>query len=130
MGATKAPEKAYALADVVAFGSITEGFPFAVIEAMACGKAVVATDVGGVREALEGCGLIVRSRSPKNLAEAILRVLEDVELRTRMGEAALTRARKDFDLKVSVQRYKAVYEELSSPDRTMGVPQNAELLAR
>ncbi|MFQ6061544.1 MAG: GT4 family glycosyltransferase PelF, partial [Thermoplasmata archaeon] len=52
MGYTSEPEKAYNMGDVVVMSSISEGFPFALIEAMASGKAIVATDVGGMSEAL------------------------------------------------------------------------------
>jgi glycosyltransferase involved in cell wall biosynthesis len=117
MGGTKEPEKAYAMADVVAFSSITEAFPFAVIEAMACGKAVVSTDVGGVSESLEGCGLLVRSRRPRELASAILTLLRDGGLRKSLEMAALARARREFSLETSVQRYRALYEELAASPR-------------
>ena len=117
MGGTKEPEKAYARADVVAFSSITEAFPFAVIEAMACGKAVVATDVGGVREALEGCGLLVSSRNPHGLADAIVRLLRDQRLRSDLGAAAISRVRDKFRIEDSIRQYLAVYEELTTPNQ-------------
>ena len=115
---------------MVAFSSLTEGFPFSVIEAMACGKAIVATDVGGVGEALEGCGLIVRSRNPRELSNAILRLLGDPELRRKYGDAALTRARENFDLKVSMSNYREVYDSLTVPAQMKKVPQRAEVPAR
>ncbi len=113
MGGTREPERAYALADVVAFSSITEGFPFAVIEAMACGKAVVATDVGGVNEALSGCGLLVKSRDSNALAEAILRLMGDPQLRTELERNALLRARSEFGLGKTIAQYRQVYDEIS-----------------
>jgi glycosyltransferase involved in cell wall biosynthesis len=113
MGGTKEPEKAYAVGDVVAFSSITEGFPFAVIEAMACGKAIVATDVGGVSEALEGCGLLVKSRSSHDLGDGILRLLNDGRLRRDMEQASLARASRDFSLGKCIQQYREVYDELA-----------------
>lgn len=64
MGFTREPEKAYNIGDVVVLPSLTEGFPFALIEAMACGKPIVATNVGGVKEALGDCGTLVPPRSP------------------------------------------------------------------
>ncbi len=112
MGGTKEPEKAYNLGDVVVFNGITEGFPFAVIEAMACGKAIVATAVGGVAEALEGCGILVKSRDPETLAEGIVRLLTDGRLRDELGQAALKRARSEFSLQTSIYRYKALYQDL------------------
>jgi polysaccharide biosynthesis protein PelF len=111
MGPTKQPEKAYSQGDVVVSSSITEGFPFAVIEAMACGKAVVATDVGGVREALDGCGILVRSRRPSEIAGAIVMLIKDDKLRNDLGLAAMKRARQKFTLEQSIQNYRALYQE-------------------
>ncbi len=116
-GATKEPEKAYNRGDVIVFSSITEGFPFSVIEAMACGKAIVATGVGGVVEALEGCGVLVKSRDPKSLGDAIVRVLTDHPFRRSLEAHALTRARERFSLDMTVGKYREVYEELTSPAR-------------
>jgi polysaccharide biosynthesis protein PelF len=112
MGGTREPEKAYNLGDIVVFNGITEGFPFAVIEAMACGKPIVATAVGGVAEALEGCGILVRSRDPETLGAEIVRLLTQSALREELGQAALKRARAEFSLQTSIYRYKAIYEEL------------------
>lgn len=112
MGSTKEPEKAYNLADVVAVSSITEGFPYAIIEAMACGKAVVASDVGGVREALEGCGLLVRSRRPYELAKAIVTLLNDEKLRNELGAAAAKKVRDEFTLEKSVNHIRKQYEDM------------------
>ena len=62
-GSTNEPWKVYSNADVMAFASISEAFPYVVVEAMLCGAAIVSTDVGGVREALGECGLLApRSR--------------------------------------------------------------------
>jgi glycosyltransferase involved in cell wall biosynthesis len=126
MGGTDEPEKAYNLADVVAFSSITEGFPYGVIEAMACGKAVVATDVGGVSEALEGCGLLVRSRSPRQLANAIIKLLKDEPLRKGFEAAAFKRVKEEFTLEKEVQQYRELYQELS-PGETDGL-RSAEMV--
>ncbi len=114
-GGTKEPEKAYNKGDVVVFSSITEGFPFSVIEAMACGKAVVATEAGGVPEALEGCGIMVKSRDPKNLAEGVCRLLSDDDLRHSFESKALKRARERFSLSAMVGHYREIYGELTDP---------------
>ena len=129
MGKTNEPEKAYNIGDVVAMSSLTEAFPFAAIEAMACGKPVVATDVGGTREAIEGCGVLVRSRNPPELARAIVRLLDDKPLRTRLGEAALKRAREKFELSTSANHYRMLYEEvLGVRQRTAAVIAQKEMV--
>ncbi len=112
MGGTNEPEKAYNSADVIAFSSITEGFPFSIIEAMACGKAVVAADVGGVREALEGCGLLVRSMRPKDLANGIITLLNDEQLRKELGEVAIKKVKDKFTIEKTVEQIKKLYEDL------------------
>jgi len=114
MGSTKEPEKAYNSGDLVVFSGITEGFPFSIIEAMACGKAIVATAVGGVPEALGECGLLVKSRQPRDLASAITRLLTDEKLRNQLGAASLKRAREQFSIGSSIQRISQLYESLAS----------------
>jgi glycosyltransferase involved in cell wall biosynthesis len=114
MGKVKDPEIAYNAADVVVISSITEGFPFAIIEAMACGKGIVATDVGGIREALDGCGLLVRSSHPQELAGAIVRLMDDKPLREKLGAAALRKVQERFTLENSLRQYAEQYELLSS----------------
>ncbi len=112
MGSTKEPEKAYNRGDVVALTSIAEGFPFSVIEAMACGKAIVASDVGGVAEALEGCGILVRSRNPQDMANGIIELLRNEKLRSELGAAACKKAREKFSLETSIQQYRELYNRL------------------
>lgn len=117
MGGTKEPEKAYNSADVVVMSSITEGFPFAVIEAMACGKAIIASDVGGVREALQGCGVLVRSRRPHELAKAIVMLLNDENMRAELGVAAAKKASDEFTLGQSINKFQKQYELLSAQEK-------------
>jgi glycosyltransferase involved in cell wall biosynthesis len=123
MGKTNEPEKAYNRADVVAMSSLTEAFPFAAIEAMACAKPVVATDVGGTREALEGCGILARSRNEKEIARGIVRILKDDDLRGRLGQAAVLKAREKFELSTSANNYRMLYEELLGPRGLVAEPQ-------
>jgi glycosyltransferase involved in cell wall biosynthesis len=125
MGKVKDPEIAYNAADAIIISSITEGFPFAVIEAMACGKAIVATDVGGIREALEGCGLLVRSSHPQELANAIIKFLQGEKLRSKFGSAALERVQKGFTIDQSLRQYREEYERLMAQQR--GVPVAGEV---
>jgi len=114
MGKVKDPEAAYNAADVVVISSITEGFPFAIIEAMACGRGIVATDVGGIREALEGYGVLVRSSHPSELADAIVRLLREKSLRERLGAAAVNKVARTFTIQQSLDMYRQEYERLTN----------------
>lgn len=106
--------QAYASGDVVVLSSITEGFPYAVIEAMMSGRPVVATDVGGVREALADAGVLVQPRDVEAMAEAIENLLADQDLRLRLSEDARERAAIYFTTQRSVERYQEAYQELAT----------------
>jgi ribosomal protein S18 acetylase RimI-like enzyme len=88
-----------ALMDVFALPSHREGVPRSAIEAAAMGQPMVLTDIRGCREVVRDGqqGLLVPARSPSRLAEAILRLLRDPDLRARMGRAARIRAEQRFD---------------------------------
>jgi glycosyltransferase involved in cell wall biosynthesis len=105
---------AYRSGDVVALSSITEGFPYSVVEAMMVGKPIVATDVGGVKEAIGDTGLTVPPRNPEALAGAITKLLQDPKARAAMGEEARQRALTYFSISRSItlylQSYIALYE--------------------
>ena len=104
-----------ALMDVAVLPSLEEGFPNAVLEAMAAGKPVVATNVGGVPEAIihEETGFLVPPKDPKALADAIIRVLSDPELAMNMGKAGRDRVIREFSLDRMVRSIEQVYEELT-----------------
>jgi glycosyltransferase involved in cell wall biosynthesis len=80
--------------DVLVLSSRSEGTPFALVEAMAAGRPVVATDVGGVADILvDGVtGILVTPRDPPALAAAMTRLALDPVLRSRLGAAARARA--------------------------------------
>ncbi|MER5552536.1 GT4 family glycosyltransferase PelF [Streptomyces sp. NPDC002793] len=104
---------AYAAGNVVMLSSISEGFPFTLIEAMSCGRATVSTDVGGVREAVGDTGLVVPPRDPAAMAAAALELLADTERRRRMGEAARLRVIEQFTLRQTIDTFRSIYQELS-----------------
>jgi glycosyltransferase involved in cell wall biosynthesis len=120
MGNTPHPEEAYNAGDIVILSSLREGFPYTVVEAMSCGKVVVSTDVGGVREALEGCGSLVTSRHPQELALAVLKLLGDKRMRDTLEANALKKIGEKFSLERSIDEYRRLYGELAGPAR-MGV---------
>jgi glycosyltransferase involved in cell wall biosynthesis len=94
-----------------------EAFSLIVLESMARGKAIVATAVGGTPEAIiDGeSSLLVPPWNWRKFGEAICRVLEDDDLRTRLGASARARAEKLFDINRWVMRTLALYAT-SDPD--------------
>lgn len=89
---------AYASADIIALSSTSEAFPYSIVEAMMTGRPVVATDVGGVREALGDCGILVRPCAHDELARGIVRLIGDPGLRMDMAKDARERALNFFSL--------------------------------
>jgi glycosyltransferase involved in cell wall biosynthesis len=100
--------------DVVALPSWTEGLPLVLLEAMARGRPVVATPVGGTPElVLDGeTGLLVPPRDPEALAAALRRLLEDPDLARRLGEAGRARVAERFTAAAQARRILAIYDEL------------------
>jgi glycosyltransferase involved in cell wall biosynthesis len=98
-------------ADVFVLSSDYEGNPLSVMEAMAAGKPMICTAVGGVPELVEDgeCGLLVPQRSEKDLADAMRHMLESPEARESMGEASARRAAERFDLRVMTKAYENLY---------------------
>ncbi|WP_238697153.1 GT4 family glycosyltransferase PelF [Streptomyces sp. E2N166] len=109
---------AYAAGNVVMLSSISEGFPFTLIEAMSCGRATVSTDVGGVREAVGDTGLVVPPRDPAAMAAAALELLGDTARRRAMGEAARLRVIEQFTLRQTIDTFRSIYLELSESGGT------------
>jgi glycosyltransferase involved in cell wall biosynthesis len=105
--------RAYAAGHIVMLSSISEGFPFSIIEAMSCGRTTVSTDVGGVREAVGDTGLVVPPREPEKMAAAALSLLRDDERRRKLGELSRQRVIDRFTLRRSVDAFRTVYQELA-----------------
>jgi glycosyltransferase involved in cell wall biosynthesis len=101
-----------ARADVVAHPSLQEGMSNAVMEAMAAGRPIVATSVGGTPELLTGRGLLVAAGDPAALAEAIGRVLADHGLADTLGEAARDWSHEHLSAAVMVDRHIQIYSGL------------------
>lgn len=116
-GRAPTAQDAYAQGQVVVLSSISEGFPYTVLEAMSSGRATVSTGVGGVPEAVGDAGLVVPPRDPEAFARACLRLLRDARLRARTGAAARRRVLDMFTLEQSMQGFRTVYAGLLGEDR-------------
>jgi L-malate glycosyltransferase len=105
-----------ACCDIFVLPSHAEGLPNSLLEAMVVGLPAVATAVGGVPEVIEDGvdGLLVPPRDAASLATAILRVLRDPELATRLAAAGRERARLEFGFDRVVAELRSVYETPSS----------------
>ncbi len=98
--------------DLFVLATHTEGMPNVVMEAMACGLPVVATQVGGLPEAVADCegAILVPARDVEKFKDAVLRVAQDEGLRRRMGAAARARAEERFEV---MQNARRILEHLS-----------------
>jgi glycosyltransferase involved in cell wall biosynthesis len=103
-------------ADVFVLSSRQEGFPITILEAMAAGKPVIATDVGGCSEAVVHgeTGLIVPPENPDALANAIIELLEDRDRSAAMGAAGRERVEREFTVDRMVEQHLEVYERLAA----------------
>lgn len=91
-----------------------EGCPVALLEAMACGKACIATDVPGSRDIIEDgiSGLLVPPEDPHALANAIQRLIDDPELRQQLGLAARQRVETHYTIEKEVAAHEQLYREI------------------
>ncbi len=105
----------YALADVVALPSYTEGSPNVVLEALAARVAVAATRVGGVPEIVTDgeTGLLVKQRDPRAMADALARLRDDPELRRRLGDAGRRLVTADHSFEARRHDLVCLYAELA-----------------
>jgi glycosyltransferase involved in cell wall biosynthesis len=106
-----------AAADISAMPSYWEGLPLAVLEGMFGGNPIVASNVGGISEAVRHGveGFLVEPGAVEQLADALRPLIDDPLLRGRMGAAALERAQSEFHVEHMSERYLALYRSGRSP---------------
>jgi glycosyltransferase involved in cell wall biosynthesis len=116
IGVTAGPMPLLAGADVFLSASWAESFPYNVLEAMAAGLPVVATDVGGTAEAVADgvTGLVVPPRDPSGLAAALAELLADPDRRAGLGEAGHRRVAELFTVERMLDGTAAIYRALGA----------------
>jgi len=117
--------------DLLVLPSVNEAFPLVILEAMASGKPVVATRCGGTAESVDDgkTGFLVPVANPEALAEKILILARDVELRLAMGRRAAASFKKNFTANRYARNVEALYEQiLAAPRRVQLTPAEQTLL--
>ena len=106
----------YKETNIVCLPSYREGLPKSLIEAAACGRAIVTTDVPGCRDAItpDVTGFLVPAKSPNVLADKIQTLIENPDLRKQMGGAGRALAEKNFAIEKIVSQHLAIYEDLQN----------------
>jgi glycosyltransferase involved in cell wall biosynthesis len=110
-------------ADVFVLPSEFESFSYTLLEAMASGLPCIASDVGGNRDLVEPerTGILVPRQNPRLLAEAMIRLEENPEMRISMGQAGALRAR-EYTLERMIDGTRLVYHEVLTRSRPAGKP--------
>lgn len=100
-------------ADVFVFPSVKEGLPISILEAMASGAAVVGSDISGIRDVIthRENGILIPPRNPQALADAILDLLDDNNLRRKMGQKARELMINEYSWDTITSRIENVYLE-------------------
>lgn len=113
------PHQLFCEGDISILTSISEGFPYTVLESMSCGIPVVATDVGGVTEALdENCGFICKPKDYQEIGNSVVKLLQNSELREKMGANARRKVTENFTIGKFIREYEEAYEKvLGDPTR-------------
>lgn len=118
LGHRKDIAEQYAVANIVCLPSYREGLPKSLIEAAACGRAVVTTDVPGCRDAItpDVTGILVPVKNASALADAIQTLLANAELRQRMGIAGRKLAEDVFTIEKVVDQHMKIYKSVLQND--------------
>lgn len=100
--------------DIFVLISNWEGFPRTILEAMSCNLPVIASDVGGVKEALNNnCGILVKRGDRKEIKNALEKLIKNPSLIKEMGEKARKRAEQEFSLDKMLKETEKVYKSVT-----------------
>lgn len=117
--------------DVFVLPSLYEGSPNALLEAMGCGRAIVASDIGGVSDVLEDHkeGLLVPPGQAEALTYALEEVIQNEDLRRQLCEAAKNKAETVLSPQQEVETWLEIYRKIIDGDREQSVETNMDLIA-
>ncbi|NYT86895.1 glycosyltransferase [Pusillimonas harenae] len=120
LGERRDVARLYQQAHIVVLPSYREGLPKSLVEAAACGRAVVTTDVPGCRDAITPgvTGLLVPVRDAQALADAVVSLAHDHVRRRDMGRAGRELAEREFDIRQIAQKHVSLYTELADQAKT------------
>ena len=109
------PHMIFSEGDISILTSISEGFPYTIIESMSCGIPVVATDVGGVSEAIDNGidGFICKPKDYKDIGEKVIKLLKNKELRENMAKKAREKVLHEFTLDGIMEKYNELYQSIA-----------------
>ncbi len=130
LGPHPKPEMVFCEGDISILTSISEGFPYTIIESMSCGIPVVSTDVGGVSEALNAdCGILCKPKNHEEIGRAVIKLLQDEALRAKMGIKSRERVESFFTIEKFIEQYQDVYNELLQVNILTEVDQEEEVFS-
>jgi glycosyltransferase involved in cell wall biosynthesis len=101
--------KMLSVSKIFVLPSYTEGFPNVVLEAMAYGKPIIATDVGAIPDMLENCGVVIPRKDAGALKNEIVRLAMDEEMRMKLGERAKEKLYSSYTIEVIYGLYKKAW---------------------
>ncbi len=121
------PLEWYRKVDIFVLSSLSEGVPYALLEAMSCGLPCVCTAVGGVPEIVaDGVGFVVPPGQPESLAERISTLLDDKQLRVELGQRAAKVARVKYNINDMATSFRNLYEELMNGKKEPAARRDSE----
>ncbi len=104
----------YSTSDIFVYPSLADNCPLVILEAMACGLAILTFETGGIPELVEHeeTGYIANYKDFKDLKKGFDLLLENSKLRNEMGVKAIKRVKENFTLEIMNQRYIDLYKEI------------------
>ncbi len=99
--------------DIFVLISNWEGFPYTIIEAMSSSLAIIASEVGGIKEAIDNCGILVKRGDEEGIKNALEKLLKNPSLIKEMGERAKEKAKKEFSLDKMLEETERIYKSVT-----------------